>query len=95
MLWRFLRNYGERHQHPANRFFHVIGLPVTFILPVVLLTQNHPGWAFASFVGGYCLQFVGHACEGNDAGEVILVKRALGLPYTDVVDSSKRSSNPK
>jgi uncharacterized membrane protein YGL010W len=92
MLVRFLKNYALRHQHPANQFFHLIGLPVTFILPVVLAMKNHPWWAVASFVGGYCLQFVGHACEGNDAGEVILVKKALGLPYTAIVDRSKASS---
>lgn len=93
MLTRFLKNYALRHQHPANRILHVVGLPLTFVLPVVLITKNMPGWAFASFVGGYCLQFAGHACEGNDAGEAILVKRALGLPYTDVVERSKRSSD--
>lgn len=93
MLGRFLRNYALRHQHPANRFFHVIGLPITFVLPVVLLMKNEPWWGLGSFLGGYCLQFVGHACEGNDAGEVILVKKSLGLPYTDIVDRLNRSSD--
>ena len=95
MLWRFLKNYAARHQHPANQFFHLLGLPITFVLPVWFLMKNEPWWAVASFVGGYCLQFVGHACEGNDAGEVILVKRSLGLPYTDIVDRSNRSSGAK
>ena len=95
MLGRFLRNYAQRHQHPANRFFHVIGLPVTFVLPVVLVMKNEPWWGLGCFVTGYCLQFVGHACEGNDAGEVILVKKFLGLPYTDIVDRVNRSSDPK
>lgn len=95
MLGRFLKNYALRHQHPVNRFFHVIGLPVTFVLPVVLLIKNEPWWALAGFVLGYCLQFAGHACEGNDAGEVILVKRFFGLPYTDIVDRLNRSSDPE
>jgi len=33
---------------------------------------------------GYFLQFLGHLHEGNDMGEVVLVKRLLGLPYTAV-----------
>ncbi len=52
MLGRFLRNYAARHQHPANRFFHVIGLPITFVLPVVLLMKNEPWWGLVSFLGG-------------------------------------------
>lgn len=92
ILRRFLTNYAARHQHPANRLLHAIGLPVTFVLPVILLIERLPGWAIAAFVGGYILQFVGHAIEGNDAGEVILVKRACGRPYVDVVNRSNRST---
>ena len=40
-------------------------------------------WAAVCFVGGYLLQFIGHAVEGNDAGEVILVKKLLGLHYVE------------
>lgn len=35
-------------------------------------------------VGGYFLQLIGHWHEGNDLGEMILVKKVLGLPYTAV-----------
>jgi hypothetical protein len=45
-----------------------------------------------SFVVGYLLQFAGHAIEGNDAGEVILVKKFAGKPYIDVVERGNRSS---
>lgn len=92
MFRRFLINYAARHQHPANRLLHAVGLPVTFVLPVVLLAKGRPEWAAASFVSGYLLQFAGHAIEGNDAGEVILVKKAVGRPYIDVVDRGNRSS---
>jgi hypothetical protein len=81
-----LRNYIERHQHPGNQLFHLVGLPVTFVLPVVWLIQQQPWtWALAAFVIGYALQFIGHAIEGNDAGETILVKKLLGKPYVAVV----------
>lgn len=83
-LRRFLVNYHRRHRHPANLALHVIGLPVTFYLPIVLLIHERPLWAGAAFVGGYALQFLGHAVEGNDPGEVVLIKKLLGRPYVDV-----------
>jgi uncharacterized membrane protein YGL010W len=92
MLRRFLANYAARHRHPGNQLLHVIGLPVTFVLPVILLVNGAPLWAGASFVVGYLLQFAGHAIEGNDAGEVIVVKKFAGRPYIDVVDRGNRSS---
>ncbi len=83
MIRRFLKNYAERHRNPANRFFHALGLPVTFVLPVVFLSQSRELEAGLAFIAGYALQFIGHAFEGNDAGEVVLLKRALGLPYRE------------
>lgn len=90
---RFLVNYYERHQHPANILLHVIGLPVTFIVPLVLLFKGQSSWALASFLIGYALQFLGHAVEGNDAGETILVKKMLGKPYIAVVPRGKMSKS--
>jgi hypothetical protein len=87
---KILLDYLERHQHPVNLWLHIIGLPVTFVLPVVLLSRGQPwSWALASFVIGYAMQFVGHAIEGNDAGETILVKKLLGKPYVAVVPRKK------
>ena len=83
---RFLKNYRERHLHPGNMAFHIIGLPVTFVLPIHFLVwhkQYPPSWALIAFVVGYVLQFIGHAIEGNDAGELILIKRWLGHPYVE------------
>ena len=82
-LRRFLANYAARHTHPANVALHAVGLPVTFAAPVWLLIEGEPAWAGAAFVGGYALQFLGHFIEGNDAGEVVLLKRLLGRPYTE------------
>ncbi len=62
---------------------HIIGVPLTFVVSVVLLILGLGWWALGAFVGGYVLQFIGHAIEGNDAGEVVLIKRILGLPYTE------------
>lgn len=80
---RFLVNYVERHQNFWNQLLHLFGVPLTFVVSLVLLIQGLAWWALASFLGGYVLQFVGHAIEGNDAGEVVLLKRWLGRPYTE------------
>ncbi|QDU78891.1 hypothetical protein Pla110_05950 [Polystyrenella longa] len=80
---RFIDNYIERHLHPVNRLLHLIGVPLTFVVSVIFLVQEQYWYALAAFVGGYILQFAGHAVEGNDAGEVVLVKRLAGKPYTE------------
>ena len=83
---RFWKNYRERHLHPGNQLFHLVGLPVTFILPIHFLVwhkQYDASWALIAFVVGYVLQFIGHAIEGNDAGELILLKRWSGRPYVE------------
>lgn len=83
MLNRFWRNYLQRHMHPVNRGLHVVGVPLTFVgTPLCLLLPNY-GFAVGCFVGGYVLQFAGHAIEKNDAGEVILIKKWLKQPYTE------------
>ncbi len=92
---KLLANYLERHQHPANLWLHIVGLPVTFVVPVVLLIQERWGWALASFAIGYALQFLGHAIEGNDAGEMILVKKLLGRPYLAVVPRDRGARDSK
>ncbi len=89
MVGSFIKNYIERHQHPVNQVLHVIGVPLTFVVSVICLCWLQGWWALEAFVGGYVLQFVGHAIEGNDAGETILVKKALGLPYIDIVPRTK------
>lgn len=83
MLRRFVTNYVERHLHPVNRVLHLVGVPLTFVVSVVMLVLGEPWWALGCFVAGYILQFVGHAIEGNDAGETVLVKRWLGRPYVE------------
>ena len=83
MLTRFVRNYIARHQNRANQIFHWVGVPVTFGLSVHFLINSESLLATYAFVGGYALQFIGHAIEGNDAGEVVLIKKMFGKPYQE------------
>jgi hypothetical protein len=54
------------------------------VVAVAVLFTGAIGWALLLFFAGYLLQFIGHAIEGNDAGEWVLVKRLLGWPYVAV-----------
>ena len=92
MLRRFVTNYIERHMHPVNLVLHLVGVPLTFVASVVCLLQGWWWGAAACFFGGYALQFLGHAIEGNDAGEVVLVKRWLGRPYAEFGPLSPRAN---
>jgi len=93
MIRRFLTNYIQRHQNRWNQFLHLIGLPVTFLVPVVYLIEQQPNWAAFYFVLGYLFQFWGHAIEGNDAGEIVLIKKSLGRPYVEFGPSANLSKN--
>lgn len=84
MIRRFLQNYLPRHRNRWNQILHAIGVPVTFVVPVVLAIRGLEWyWAASCFFAGYALQFAGHAIEGNDAGEVVFIRKMLGKPYTE------------
>ena len=87
----WLRNWFQRHQHPASLALHAVGIPLLamgLILALVQLIQWRWDlwWRPAGLiVWSYLLQWLGHRIEGNDMGEVILIKRLLGRPYQAVV----------
>ena len=87
----FVEEYKAKHRHPLNRLTHSFGIPMIVVsLPLFFWSWR---WALALFVGGWVLQFVGHAIEGNQpaffrnpvyllVGPVWLARRglsALGL----------------
>ncbi len=77
MLKRMYDNWRSRHHNKTSVALHVIGIPAT-VAAVVPLVMGRWGWAIGLFVGGYALQFIGHAIEGNRSGEELLVRRLLG-----------------
>lgn len=84
MIKAFLKNYLPRHRNRVNQLLHLFGVPLTFVAtPIAILNTSTPWWPCACFFGGYLLQFVGHAVEGNDAGEVVFLKKRLGMVYTE------------
>ena len=92
MLRRFLQNYLPRHRNRINQLLHAVGVPLAFIVaPVAAICGAAWYWHVGCFISGYVLQFAGHAIEGNDSGEVVFLKKQLGLPYTEY--SPDRSSS--
>ncbi len=79
-----------RHQHGASVILHAVGIPMAIgalVLAGVQVAADAWGlwWRpVVLIVGGYALQWVGHRLEGNDMGEVIVLKRWLGWSYTAV-----------
>jgi len=93
MLGKFLKNYPPRHRNRINQALHGIGVPLTFIgTPIAIAAGAEWYWPVVCFMGGYALQFAGHAVEGNDAGEVVFIKKTLGMPYTEYGPCAEDSS---
>lgn len=85
--------WRTRHRHPVNYALHLVGIPAAF-LSVPLLLVLPWTWCLGLFVGGYALQVVGHWVEGNDVGELIPLKRALGLPVVAVAPRPAPAAPP-
>jgi uncharacterized membrane protein YGL010W len=64
---QWIDEYSRSHQHPANRFCHLIGIPlIVFSLVVGLTGFFVPALrtpALALFIVGWIFQFIGHAFE--------------------------------
>jgi len=94
----WLQNWLERHQHPASRVLHAIGIPMLPLAGALALVQlADDRWDLwwrpvGLLVVSYILQWVGHRIEGNDMGEVILIKKLLGKPYVAVAPRYQRES---
>lgn len=65
----WVTQYSGSHQHPVNRFCHTLGIPmIALSLPLFLVALViHRLWPLPTvlFVGGWTLQFLGHAVEGK------------------------------
>jgi len=73
-----------------------VGIPLTLVAVWLAAVQLQQGrwdlwWRPVLLLGvGYLLQYLGHRIEGNDMGEVILVKRLLRRPYVAVSPRYRR-----
>jgi uncharacterized membrane protein YGL010W len=70
----FVVDYCMRHANPVNAVLHIIGVPTVFV-GVYLLFCHQPVLGWSLFVLGYLLQYLGHKAQGNEVGEVTLIKK--------------------
>jgi hypothetical protein len=96
-----MANWLLRHQHPASRILHAIGIPMLVAAGLVALVQLVQ-WRWDLWyrpvlllVGSYVFQGIGHLIEGNDMGEVIVIKRLLGRPYVAIAPRYQSVPGPE
>ncbi|MEK6798325.1 MAG: Mpo1-like protein [Planctomycetota bacterium] len=96
-MHRWWADWRSRHRNPASLALHVVAipaLPAAAILAGIQLWEGEWGlwWRPAGlFLSSYLLQWVGHRIEGNDMGEVILFKKAMGRPYVALAPERRRT----
>ncbi len=65
----WIAEYSESHQHPLNRLTHTFGIPIIMVsLPLLVAGIVWHGLLWVGivlFAGGWALQFIGHAIEGE------------------------------
>ena len=70
----FLIDYCQRHAHPINAVLHIIGVPAAFTgLYFICTGQFEKGLALLTL--GYFFQYLGHEAQGNEVGEITLIKK--------------------
>jgi hypothetical protein len=88
---RARRNWLTRHQVAFNFWIHMIGIPLA-VAGISLLFFTEWYWGVGAIVVGYFLQWIGHRVEGNDVGELIPLKRMLGLPVVAIAPLRERTT---
>jgi hypothetical protein len=70
----FVIDYIGRHKHPVNAVLHIFGVPLAFYGFGLLFFGQFLNALLCIFFG-YVLQWLGHRAQGNEVGEVILIKK--------------------
>ncbi len=99
-LAAWIDNWRQRHRTRVSLALHAVGIPLT-VAALLLAGWQLVQWRWdlwwrpaSLLAAGYVLQWLGHKWEGNDMGELILIKRWLGLPYVDIAPQY-RSHQPR
>ncbi len=87
-------NWLDRHRLPFNFWIHIVGIPLAFAGLVLFFVADWY-WGVAALIAGYFLQWVGHRAEGNDVGELIPIKRLLGLPVVSIAPREPGPDAPR
>ena len=74
-------NWIERHRDPRSFALHILGIPGTILgvllVPIYVLLLSIPVFLLSAtlFVGGFLLQFLGHAIDGTEPGEIKALRK--------------------
>ncbi len=86
----WILNWLERHESSGCRWLHAVGVPL-LLWGLVTGAWQLAHWQLGLwwrpvglFAISYILQWIGHLIEGNDMGEVILIKKLAGRPYVAI-----------
>lgn len=69
----FVIDYIGRHKHPVNAALHIFGVPMAFYGLYRLIVGDFVMGLILLFFG-YLFQYLGHRAQGNEVGEVTLIK---------------------
>jgi hypothetical protein len=79
----FVVDYCQRHAHPVNALLHLIGIPIV-CYGLYCWFENQLAAAFAFIALGYFFQYLGHRAQGNEVGEVTLIKKCLRITISKI-----------
>lgn len=74
-------NWIDRHRDPRSFALHIVGIPATLLgalltpIYILLMSPRLFAVALASFVGGFLLQFLGHAIDHTEPGEIRFLRK--------------------
>lgn len=74
----FIVDYGQRHAHPVNAALHIAGVPMAFY-GIYKLCSGNFGQGLILLFFGYLFQYLGHKAQGNEVGEVTLIKKCYAV----------------
>ena len=78
-----VENWLQRHARPVSFALHIVGIPLTLLgvllVPLYVALLSFPLLVFSLglFVTGYLIQFLGHALEGTEPGELAYLRKKL------------------
>ncbi len=76
-----VNDWYARHSHRGSLILHVIGIPLLVLsivlvpLYLVLLSPALLGLSMASFAASYAIQFLGHALDRSEPGEITQLRK--------------------
>ncbi|WP_152053262.1 Mpo1-like protein [Tautonia marina] len=76
-----VQDWIARHRRPVNFVLHILAIPPTILgvlyIPIYVTLLSVPVFvlAFLLFDGGFLVQFLGHAIDRSEPGEVTFFKK--------------------